>query len=337
MKEASQHGKSPIDFKRDSSGSFTVGQEGDVAICTIVLNDRMLLVTANAVYATHHADHIDPDRTDINVPNVVPQIIIAYGGDTPFISRTLLTGCELFDQTYLGQQFDKERALSFAFEAASNLAALTDIRKSIAEENDVVAKKLHGTSIGNSFELPATPNLRARGEAFIRHADITYQAAKGVSELFYPRKCANENWADHIGESLKSATTSNAQSERFLSATIRNINTARNFRNASEHPDQTKGVTFWDFELQPGLTVTYPSIEIKHPETPLSRVDLLLFMNDVINECICTFEGMSAFLCDENIKLSGPFDCQVVRRDEAKRGPNYTYRTTLKAGIRLPE
>jgi len=174
MKEAPQHGKSSIDFKRDSGGSFTVGQEGDIAICMIVLNDRMLLVTTNAVYEAHHADRIDPDRTDISLPNVVPQKIFDYGGDTPFISRTLLTGRELFDQTYLGHQFDKERALALAFEVMSHLAAMTDIRKSMAKENDVAAEKLHCTSIVNFFELPATPNLRARGEAFIRHADMTH-------------------------------------------------------------------------------------------------------------------------------------------------------------------
>ena len=50
MKEESQHGKSPIDFKRDSGGSITVGQEGDSAICMIVLNDRLLLVMTSAVY-----------------------------------------------------------------------------------------------------------------------------------------------------------------------------------------------------------------------------------------------------------------------------------------------
>ena len=50
MKEPPQRGKSPIDFKRDSGGSFTVGQEGDIPICMIVVNDRMPLVTTNAVY-----------------------------------------------------------------------------------------------------------------------------------------------------------------------------------------------------------------------------------------------------------------------------------------------
>jgi len=335
MKEASQSGKSPIDFKRDSGGSFAVGQEGDTAICMIVLNDRLLLVFANAVYEAHTADCIDPDRTDINLPNVVPQKIFDYGADTPFISRTLLTGLALFDQTYLGQQFDKERALSLAFEAARNLAAMTDIRKSMAEENDVVAKKIHG----NSFELPATPNLRARGEAFLRHADMTYHATKALSELFYPKKKPNDNWADHIGDSLKSATALHPPSKQFLSATICKIIAARNFRNAAEHPDQTKEVKFLDFALQPGLNVTWPSIELKHPQTPLSRVELVPFMDKVIDESVGAFEGMSAFLCDENIKLPGPFDCQVVWRGEAqvKRGPNYTYRTTLKPGVRPPE
>ena len=111
MKEKSQHGKSPIDFKRDSGGSITVRQEDDSAICMIVLNDRLLLVMTSAVYQVLHADRIDPDRTDISLPNAVPQKVLHYGGDTPLVSRTLLTGRELFDQTYLGQQFDKERAV----------------------------------------------------------------------------------------------------------------------------------------------------------------------------------------------------------------------------------
>jgi hypothetical protein len=181
MKETPQRGKSLIDFKRDSGGSFTVGQEGDIAICMIVLNDRMLLITTNAVYEANHADRIDPDRTDINLPSFITQNIFDYGGDTPFISRTLLTGRELFDKTYLGQQFDKDRALLLAFEAAGHLAAMTDIRKSMAEENNIAAEKHHGAPIGNSVELPTTPNLRARGEGFIRHADMTHQATKELA------------------------------------------------------------------------------------------------------------------------------------------------------------
>jgi len=56
MKEKSQHGKSPIDFKRDSGGSITVGQEGDSAICMIVLNDRLLLVMTSAVRTSSPGD-----------------------------------------------------------------------------------------------------------------------------------------------------------------------------------------------------------------------------------------------------------------------------------------
>jgi len=329
--------KRRIDLKRESAGSFTMGSPGETASEIFVIDSRLITVMTRGVYAVRTADSVDPDRTDINLPNMMTQQVLGYGSDSPFISRTLLAGRELFRRGYLGTDFDEQRALSLAFEAAQHLAAMTDLKVALEEDCDRAAKELKQTPVKLGFKLPVTPNLRSRGEAFVRAADKVNQSTKALSELFFPRKRANDDWSSHITQALQSATSSNEQTKQFLQRVIALIDTMREFRNASEHPDATKDVTFRDFDIQPGLKVMPPSIEIRHPKFPVARTDFLTFMNSVIDECSRIFEGMAALLCNESIRVPPIMCCQVALLDEAqskaRHGISFVYHSTFKPGV----
>jgi hypothetical protein len=340
MSETEQKTKRPIDRKRESAGSFTMGSSDETAAEMFVLDGRLLTVMTKGVYILRTADSVDPNRTDINLPNMMTQQVLGYGSESPFISRTLLAARELFRRGYLGMDFDEQRALRLAFEVAQHLASMMDLKVAFERDRELAAKELQRTPVTPGFKLPVTPNLRSRGEAFIRHADKANQSTKELSELFFPRKKTNDSWPAHIVQVLQQGTSSNEKSNEFLLGVISLIAAVREFRNASEHPDPTKEVTLRDFDIQPGLKVVPPSIEIRHPKYSVARTDLLTFMSTLIEECSRIFEGMAALLCSESIKVPDVISCQVALLDEAqsraRHGISFAYYATFKPGV-IPE
>jgi hypothetical protein len=328
--------KRPIDQKRDSAGMFTVGGPGETAVEMIVLGGRLLSITTGGVYAAQMADSVDPDRTDINLPNVITQQILGFGSDSPIISRTLVAGRELFQRGYLGSDFDEKAALEIAYEAAQHLAAMADFRVSLERDRERAAAELQGKPLKGGFKLPVTPNLRSRGESFIRHADQTNQEIKALCDLFFPRSKANKNWSTHVVEVLRPSTSSNKQAEQFVQGAVAHIEAIRDLRNASEHSDETKEITFWDFAMQAGPSIVTPSFAVRHPKTPIERTDLLHFMESVIEVCSGLFEGMAALLCNQSIKVPPVLQAQVVQLDpaqsKARRGINFAYQAMLISG-----
>ncbi len=149
-----QRRKTPIDLLREGGGVFQLGEPGDVIVEMLVLENRLLGVTQRAVYAANFADHVDPERTDINIPNIISQKLLAYGAEANFISETLLTGAELFNETYLGGKFNAKRALEIAWEAAQNLGSMMDIRTGFEQDQTTAIERLRSTRIGKSIELP---------------------------------------------------------------------------------------------------------------------------------------------------------------------------------------
>lgn len=157
-----KRGKRTIDVKRESGGSFQLGDPGDIAVDMMAVEGRLLGVTKKAVYGTNFADHIDPDRTDIHLPNIISQKLLDYGAQTPFISETLLTGAELFNETYLGRGFNRNRGLEIAFEAAQNLAAMTDFRLALAYDQGSQTAPQHARREIRRASANAWPTLAGR-------------------------------------------------------------------------------------------------------------------------------------------------------------------------------
>lgn len=216
MNKTNPHPKRPIDQKRDSGGSFTIGSPGETATDMLVLDGRLLAIMTGGVHAVRTADSVDPDRTDIDLPNMMTQQVLGYGSASPFISRTLLAGRELFQRGYLGTDFDEQRALKLAFGAAQHLAAMTDLKVTFEQERERADNELQRTRVEAGFKLPVTLNLRSRAEAFIRHADKVNQATKQLSDLFFPKDKGNESWSSHIAQALKSATAANEPIEAIF-------------------------------------------------------------------------------------------------------------------------
>lgn len=102
--------KRPIDRVRDSAMSMKVGVPEDGAIKEMFgLKDRMLFILERAIYAMQLADEIDPNRSNISIPNT-QQKLLGRGAEDPLVAKTLLTAHTLFKEIHLGKAFSESRA-----------------------------------------------------------------------------------------------------------------------------------------------------------------------------------------------------------------------------------
>src|SRR5690349_12364125 len=88
-----------IDQLRDSGKSMDIGTDGDDSAITDVISiDRtMYLVKERGLYTVRLADEIDPERTNLGIPDI-QQRVLSVGSINPMVARTLLTADTLFDQ-----------------------------------------------------------------------------------------------------------------------------------------------------------------------------------------------------------------------------------------------
>lgn len=319
--------KRPIDIKRDEAMSFTIGNGGEHAKEMISLGDRMLTITDKSVFETKLADQIDPGRTDINIPKAVQARVIAYGSDHAIVCQTLLTAKALLGEGWLKNGFDKQAGLRIALQAAEHLAAMSNAHALLKAEWERAAAELHAMN-ANAPLLPGITDLTTRAENFIDSARKGLMLVVQLIELFHPKTSPNQAWRGSAERSLAQRLSSDAASRQFFDWVAAMIEAVNDFRNAGQHPDQTKRIIVTGFELAPGSVIRAPSIEIIHPKSPLKRLDLLTFMNELIRDIGLIFEGMIVLLCDESVRqLSKGIEIRVCRLpdNQARNGVRYVY------------
>lgn len=96
--------KTDIEIKRNSGGVADIGTEEDGAIIdTFNLNEKIIIIKERALYEFMLADYVDPERTNILIPNSIQKLIIKQGCESEMVCRTFLTAKNLFQPQY----FDK--------------------------------------------------------------------------------------------------------------------------------------------------------------------------------------------------------------------------------------
>ena len=102
--------KRPIDKVRDSGGMFTLppGVGGIQEMCEIQGSLHML--GTNAIYRVKLADEIDPERTNINLPNT-HQLVLPYGTELHYVRQTLMQARRLLKDKVLGPDFNYQSGI----------------------------------------------------------------------------------------------------------------------------------------------------------------------------------------------------------------------------------
>ncbi len=178
--------KTPIDIKRDSGGFVHIGTLEDGAVRTMVeIDGSLFIIKEKAIYAVQQADQIDPKRTNIALPNIIPRPDLSEGSDSELVGKTLMTAVTMFDKgKFLPNEFDHAKALSLSLDVLKTMIAM----RAGATEFKAAQQKAYARAMSASIrtfgpssngETVSTRSVRAFGNGCQN---------RGLPLLKYPHK-----------------------------------------------------------------------------------------------------------------------------------------------------
>jgi len=279
--------KRPIDRKREAGGQMSVGTPDDQSAITttVVIGKAMYIVKERGIYEIKLADQIDPDRTNIDLPNT-QQRVLNHGSNSALVGRTLLTASSLFKKSYLPERLDLEEALRLTFDILKDLAAMLDVMTEFEQEQRAAIESVGGAPQRGAIIVPTVGNVATICKEFIQKADHTLQRLLSIVRLFYGTD-AGRKWYEGLSELILSRYGQQDDFYRFLLEALPFLKFIRNTRNCVEHPKADKRLVIQDFAVEPNGAVVAPTIEVVHPDTPHAPVLISEFIRGT-HECIVT-------------------------------------------------
>ncbi len=308
-----------IDKLRNSAMSMEVSTPNDDSpISEMIPNgDRLLVVKGKGIYAVKLADQVDPERTNIAVPNTIQQVI-AYGADDPWIGAVVLTAHHLFQSSCSLPTIDGARAFALVLKIAEDIAGAHKLEESYrnaeAEANEKLDLKIQKD---RSLLVPAIGNVESRCNEFLQRADHALQELFKLVRMFYS-DVHSGGW-----ESLKKKIDNQPQDgdnfSQFLANTLPFLQLIRNVRNCAEHPMPAQKLIASDFSLNSYNVLSPPTLEIIHPRLPKSKVFVNVFFKETLQNLVSTVELMMVFLCARHVKSVAGLAVQVIEMPQDRR------------------
>jgi hypothetical protein len=324
----------PIDRIRQSALSMPVGtpEEGAASVM-IDMGTALYVLKEHAIYAVQLADQVDPERTNVAVPNTQQQIL-SIGTQDPEVGRIFLTAYTMFKSVHLGTNFPERDAWSHAFEYLRHIAAMMEscsalasaIEDAIAGFNNVVAKD-------RSIALPALGNTEERCDAFAQKMGHAIDTLEAVARLFYPNDLTKK-WIDSLTAVAAQKHGKHEPLALFMKEKNGILLFMRELRNMIEHPKADTYVKVRDFQLIPSMELIAPSVEIVRPSVPSIDGPLVSFMTQVIEELVSTAEMFFALLCGANVQSFSSFPITVVELPSSRR-PDWNPHQRISYGIMM--
>lgn len=309
--------KRPIDLKRDSAKSMNVGAPDEAITDFLTFQKRMLVIKTKSIYEVKLADQIDPQRTNINIPDT-NQKVLNYGSETIFIGRTLLTAAELFKDRYLGKSADCDQCISFAFDAVKDVAAMNEIVASLGLQETAVLDQIQRlTTDRGNISLPSIGNIEVRTKEFIQKADHTLQSLFFIVKSFYPNQ---KNMFEGLTERITKTYGKDDPLSTFLASNLSFFQTIRHARNAVEHPKDDQRIACTDFSINAAGEIAPPLLELIDKKLAIEPMPLTKFMAEISTQVVAVFESTIAGLCDKHLQNFGGIRFSVFRFSEGEQG-----------------
>jgi len=249
----------PIDKVRNSALSLTLPPDTGSISDMGEINGALHMIGGSAIYRLQLADEIDPERTNIAIPNT-HQKVLSYGTEFPYVRQTLMTARRLFSNNVLGSAFDYKTGINVSFEALHDLAAMHDIRKDVRARFDKIAEDLKNLTVERrSMTVPSMGDVRGETKAFLQKADHVAVALFNIAKLFYGDEIG-PRWFASLHKLASDKYGDNDGFTKFLKAALPFLQFVRNARNAVEHPDQAKSVKVTDISLLPSGELNPPKM-----------------------------------------------------------------------------
>jgi hypothetical protein len=310
--------KDPFAY-RDGGGSFTIGEDGDDAISGFVkANDQLYILSRKGISILIMADTTDPERANPSIPHN-KQKVLSYGSDSPFVCRILLQASELFQNQHLSNHINCEKALNHSFQLLKFCASMQDTLSSYNQkELEIRESYLGKTDEDGSLKMPHIENLDRQIKMFVSDANSAFSELMYIVKIFYP-KIANKGWEKQLSNSITTIQGGNSPAVLFSKEVGPFITQVRNLRNAIEHPKPTEKVKCSNYHLTKGGSVSSPSLELIHPDTPFSEMPIKDFMENTFEGVVFIFENLLAHLCNLHTVPFGNAKCTVGRIPEKGR------------------
>lgn len=327
--------KRAIDKQREAAITLTIGDDDDKSAIqsSLSTSNALYIIKENGVYKIQLADDIDPDRTNPNIPNV-NQKVLSAGGNNEVVARILLTAKCLFDENnaivrpfvsaFLEQSIDLTKHVLELHEM------IFDLKEKITHKEKFFEEQNHKP---NTYSLPAVPDLDKDLHNIIVKADKAKDNILSLYRLNFLPEAKKKPKIDEYDAAIRTALSSKADIISSWDEIKRILNLLRNIRNSSEHRRDGNQLILTDFEMKPDGSVTSPTLEIQHKDTPIEQVqvvDFLSFIEDVVldhaEESIVIIR--LAALLDRN-----PFNEHVGKlTPEDRRHPLVRYCRTINMG-----
>lgn len=328
-------GNRRIDKIRESAGSTTIPPGHGNIVAVKVINGRMYFLAERGLTSAVMADHIDPERTNPDIPLVVHRVELPFGAEHRFMQRTVGAAFELIDPTYLPISVDQHAALMLAIEAAASLASVLDIAAEIrSHQRDTRAKAAAGEL--SAAYAPRTANLNGKVRQSIAALRDVEVAIKKLAEQFYPKEAKNDPWDKKLKPALVMKYENFAGFIEYMEKLWQILKAVADHRHAMIHADDKKHIVIRDYELEPAGAFIAPIIEIIHPDSPVARVDVVQFLETQSELLAEAYESLLGYLCDMNVRqLNDMFHSTVaeVPLGEPRNGSNLVWTTNLKEGL----
>ena len=165
--------KRPIDKKRESGGMADIGSKEDGAIVEMTkIGERLLIIKERSIYEFILADQIDPDRTNIGLPNNIQKLIVNQGSESELVSRTFLTAKTIFKSEFLVDAIDIESVLTLSLDLLiEHIALEKEIKDLIKEEQSAIAKYESKRNEPISYAVPSIVDLETQCKTIFQKAD----------------------------------------------------------------------------------------------------------------------------------------------------------------------
>ena len=316
----------PIDKLRSGAGSLEISTpDDDSAISEMIsIDDRLLVVKGKGIYEIKLADQVDPERTNIDVPNTI-QRILPYGAEDSWIGAVVLTANQLLQSPCLSSNINGAEAFAMVLEIAKDIAGAHELVEKYCDAENVAARSLDPKiRKDRSIIVPALGNIKTRCNEFLQRSDHALRKLLRLVRMFYS-DVRSGGW-----EALKTKIERESKDidsfPQFLDETVPFLQLIRNARNCVEHPRPEQRLVTVDFSVDAKNTPLPPTVEIIDPRTPLPRVSVNAFFTQTLENLVRVVELMVVFLCARHVSTIGSFPVQVVEfPQERRRSPHVRY------------
>ena len=267
---------------------------------------------------------MDPERTNIDVPNTI-QRIFPYGAEDPWIGAVVLTAYHLLQNQCLSRDINGAEAFAVVLDIAKDIAGAHELLEKYCDAERVATNSLNpNIRKDRSVIVPALGNIESRCNEFLQRSDHVVRELFRLVRMFY----SDVNSGRWIALKTKIDGEPNDidNFSQFLDETVPFLQLIRNARNCVEHPRSGQKLVTVDFRVDATNVLLPPAVEIIHPRTPMRRVLVNAFFTRTLEKLVRVVELMVVFLCARHVSTSGSFPVQVLEFPQEQRcSPHVRY------------